>query len=228
MGVSDTSLAYAAVLRALSVLLCVTALALASCGGDDDDSSGSADKSDTGSAAAQSDQTQGSCRDVEQPPPRDGGGQKKPKQPLDNSKKYDVTLETTCGSFTIRLDQKTSPNAAASFVALAKAGFFDDTIFHRIVPGFVIQGGDPTASGTGGPGYSTRDPVPENAAWRPRFASTSTFASSTLPARAVAARSSAGVSCLQGPHQSAQKSTTTGSSRERSSTRCWKSASPTS
>ena len=62
--------------------------------------------------------------------------------------------------FTIRLDQKTSPKAAASFAALARNGFFDDTIFHRIVPGFVIQGGDPTASGTGGPGYSTRDRVP--------------------------------------------------------------------
>ena len=71
-------------------------------------------------------------------------------------------------------------------------------------------------------------PWMRNAAWRLRFWSTSTFASSTFPARAVAARSSTGVSCLHGPHQSAQKSTTTGSSRERSSTRCSKSASPTS
>ena len=53
-------------------------------------------------------------------------------------------MKTNCGSFTIRLDQKQSPNAAASFVALVQRGFFDDTIFHRIVPGFVIQGGDPT------------------------------------------------------------------------------------
>jgi peptidyl-prolyl cis-trans isomerase B (cyclophilin B) len=149
------------------VLLCVLAVGLAACGGDDDDSSDSADKPKTTTAAEQTEQTQGECRDVDQPTPRDGGGQKKPKKPLDSSKKYDVTLETTCGSFTIRLDQKTSPNAAASFASLARNGFFDDTIFHRIVPGFVIQGGDPTVTGGGGPGYSTRDKVPANAQYGP-------------------------------------------------------------
>ena len=55
-----------------------------------------------------------------------------------------LVVETNCGNFTITLDQKPSPKTAASFVALASDGFFDDTIFHRIVPGFVIQGGDPT------------------------------------------------------------------------------------
>ena len=49
---------------------------------------------------------------------------------------------------------------SASFASLARTGFFDRTVFHRIVPGFVIQGGDPTASGTGGPGYSTVDTPP--------------------------------------------------------------------
>ena len=78
-------------------------------------------------------------------------------------KTYDVTMKTNCGSFTIRLDQAQSPNAAASFVSLVQHGFFDDTVFHRIVPGFVIQGGDPTATGTGGPGYSTVDTPPASA-----------------------------------------------------------------
>jgi peptidyl-prolyl cis-trans isomerase B (cyclophilin B) len=145
------------------VLLCALALVLAACGDDDDDSS--AQQKD--SSAPTNEEQQGPCKDVEQPAPRDGGGEKKPQKPLDASKVYDVELQTSCGSFTIRLDQKTSPNAAASFAALARAGFFDDTIFHRIVPGFVIQGGDPTASGTGGPGYSTRDRVPRNAAYNP-------------------------------------------------------------
>jgi peptidyl-prolyl cis-trans isomerase B (cyclophilin B) len=145
------------------VLLCALALVLAACGDDDDDSS--AQQNDSSAPAAE--EQQGPCKDVEQPAPRDGGGEKKPQKPLDASKVYDVELQTSCGSFTIRLDQKTSPNAAASFAALARAGFFDDTIFHRIVPGFVIQGGDPTASGTGGPGYSTRDRVPRNAAYNP-------------------------------------------------------------
>ena len=78
-----------------------------------------------------------------------------------------MVLRTSCGSFTIRLDQRTSPQATASFASLARNGFFDDTIFHRIVPGFVIQGGDTTASGTGGQGYSTRDRVPKSASYRP-------------------------------------------------------------
>jgi peptidyl-prolyl cis-trans isomerase B (cyclophilin B) len=165
MGLRGTSLAYAAVLRPLSAILCALVLVLAACGDDDDDSS--AQKQDSSSAPAAEEQQQGKCKDVEQPAPRDGGGQKKPGKPLGASKTYDVQLQTSCGSFTIRLDQKTSPNASASFASLARDGFFDDTIFHRIVQGFVIQGGDPTASGTGGPGYSTRDRVPSDAAYDP-------------------------------------------------------------
>ena len=72
-------------------------------------------------------------------------------------------IDTNKGDFTITLDPKTSPNTTASFVALANKGFFDGTVFHRIVPGFVIQGGDPTGSGTGGPGHSTVDPPPADA-----------------------------------------------------------------
>ena len=68
---------------------------------------------------------------------------------------------TNCGSFTVRLAVKTSPHTSASFVSLVQRGFFDKTVFHRIVPGFVIQGGDPTATGTGGPGYETVDKPPK-------------------------------------------------------------------
>jgi peptidyl-prolyl cis-trans isomerase B (cyclophilin B) len=153
-------------LRPLSLLLCVVALALAACGGDDDDQP-AAKKEAAASSAPAEEQRPGECRDVEQPQPRDDGGRQKPKRGLDDSKTYEVELQTSCGSFTIKLDQKTSPHAAASFAVLARSGFFDDTIFHRIVPGFVIQGGDPTASGTGGPGYSTRDRVPRSAAYDP-------------------------------------------------------------
>jgi peptidyl-prolyl cis-trans isomerase B (cyclophilin B) len=145
---------------------CVIALSLVACGDDDDGDSGSAERTEQ-QAAAPAAEEQNGCKDVEQPTPRDGGGQKKPAASLDSGKTYEVVLETSCGAFTIRLDQKTSPKAAASFAALARSGFFDDTIFHRIVPGFVIQGGDPTASGAGGPGYSTRDSVPRDAAYVP-------------------------------------------------------------
>jgi peptidyl-prolyl cis-trans isomerase B (cyclophilin B) len=151
-------------LRRLSALLCAVALVAAGCG--DDDDTGSAQKKEPAATPpAAEEQQQGECKDVDQPAPREDGGQARPKRHLDASKTYDVELQTSCGSFTIRLDQKTSPNAAASFASLARNGFFEDTIFHRIVPGFVIQGGDPTASGTGGPGYSTRDRVPQSASY---------------------------------------------------------------
>jgi cyclophilin family peptidyl-prolyl cis-trans isomerase len=87
----------------------------------------------------------------------------KPTAKLDASKTYDVTISTNCGDFTIRLDPAQSPNAAASFVALSKRGFFDHTVFHRIVPGFIIQGGDPTGTGTSSPGYTTLDKPPADA-----------------------------------------------------------------
>ena len=72
-------------------------------------------------------------------------------------------MQTNCGSFTIDLAVKTAPATTASFVSLVRKGFYDNTIFHRIVPGFIIQGGDPTASGLGGPGYSTVDKPPPTA-----------------------------------------------------------------
>ena len=84
---------------------------------------------------------------------------------LDATRTYDVTVATNCGSFTITLNQKLAPNATDSLVSLAQRGFFNDTFFHRIVPGFVIQGGDPTGQGTGGPGYETHDRVPKTAAY---------------------------------------------------------------
>jgi peptidyl-prolyl cis-trans isomerase B (cyclophilin B) len=151
--------------RVLIAAVLVLVLGLGGCGGGDDDGSGAGEKAAAAEQREPAEQT-GPCKEVEQPAPRDGGGQKKPK-PLDADTTYEVVLQTSCGEFTIRLDQKTSPEAAASFAALARNGFFDDTIFHRIVPEFVIQGGDPTVTGSGGPGYSTRDRVPADAAYEP-------------------------------------------------------------
>jgi cyclophilin family peptidyl-prolyl cis-trans isomerase len=82
---------------------------------------------------------------------------------LDPAKTYVVTLKTNLGSFSFALDVKDSPSTTASFAALVRRGYFDETVFHRIVPGFVIQGGDPTGTGTGGPGYTTVDVPPANA-----------------------------------------------------------------
>jgi len=84
-------------------------------------------------------------------------------QALDPSKTYTVTLKTNQGTFAFDLDVKSSPKTTASFAALVRKGFFDGLTFHRIVPGFVIQGGDPNGDGTGGPGYTTVDPPPAGA-----------------------------------------------------------------
>jgi len=81
---------------------------------------------------------------------------------LDKSKQYTVNVLTNFGAFDIRLDVADSPCTTSSFAALAQKGFFNGTRFHRIVPGFVIQGGDPTGTGRGGPGYSVVDVPPRN------------------------------------------------------------------
>jgi cyclophilin family peptidyl-prolyl cis-trans isomerase len=79
---------------------------------------------------------------------------------LDPDTPYIVSAETNLGTFTMSLDVDESPCATGSFAALVRKGFFNGTTFHRIVPGFVIQGGDPTGTGTGGPGYTVRDQIP--------------------------------------------------------------------
>ena len=98
-------------------------------------------------------------------PPLAARTEPKPTTKLDPGKTYVVTFVTNCGSFAFRLDQAESPNASASFVSLVQHGYFTKTIFHRIVPGFVIQGGDPTGTGTGGPGYTTVDRPPATAVY---------------------------------------------------------------
>jgi cyclophilin family peptidyl-prolyl cis-trans isomerase len=99
------------------------------------------------------------------PAPRDDGGAIAPKEPLDPAQTATLAFVTNCGSFTVTLDVKGAPQTSASLVALARGDFYDDTIFHRIVPGFVIQGGDPTQTGGGGPGYKTVDAPPQDAAY---------------------------------------------------------------
>ncbi len=102
------------------------------------------------------------CTAVVAPKPREPGPRQAPSAELDPDVKYTAVVRTNCGEFTITLAPERSPNATASFAALAEDGYYDDTVFHRIVPEFVIQGGDPTASGTGGPGYTTVDTPPKN------------------------------------------------------------------
>jgi len=141
-------------MRFLPLLGLLAALALAGCGG-----------GGSSSSVAQTTTDQNGCV-VMTAPAAGARPEKAPTALLDAQKTYDVVIRTNCGSFTIRLDPAQSPHAVASFVALAKAGFFDKTVFHRIAPGFVIQGGDPTATGTGGPGYTTVDTPPSTATYK--------------------------------------------------------------
>ncbi len=76
-------------------------------------------------------------------------------------------IKTNCGSFTIKLDARNSPRVVNSFAYLARSGFYRGLSFYRVVPGFVVQGGDPRNNGTGGPGYRVVEPPPSKVQYRP-------------------------------------------------------------
>jgi len=163
------------------VLLPALVLTIAACGGSDDEvesfsttgaptteaaSTGTA-TTETQAASTSASTAPGSqdCESPEAPSAKPDGGADAPTDELDAATTYRLRFETSCGSFTVTLDLEQGPNAAASLVALAKSGFFDQVVFHRVVPGFVIQGGDPTGTGTGGPGYKTLDVPREGSAY---------------------------------------------------------------
>ena len=79
---------------------------------------------------------------------------------IDPAKRYTATMVTSKGTMTISLDPQAAPRTVNSFVFLARYHYFDGIVFHRVIPGFVLQGGDPTGTGTGGPGYKFADELP--------------------------------------------------------------------
>jgi cyclophilin family peptidyl-prolyl cis-trans isomerase len=85
---------------------------------------------------------------------------------IDLSKVYLAEVETNKGAFTIELDPGIAPQTVNNFVYLARYHFFDDTDCHRIIPGFVVQCGDPTVTGSGGPGYEFADELPDAGAYQ--------------------------------------------------------------
>lgn len=80
-----------------------------------------------------------------------------PEMAIDPTKEYFATLNTSRGPIKIKLFAKEAPITVNNFVFLAKNGFYDGTTFHRVIKGFMAQGGDPTGTGTGGPGYKIKD-----------------------------------------------------------------------
>ena len=139
----------------LALVFLVCAALLASCGGDNGSDNSEAAATPTAAAPA-------GCKSAAAPKPKGEGKLAKPKATLDKSKTYVATVSTNCGDFEITLDAKKAPKTGGSFEYLADKGFYDGTTFHRIVAGFVIQGGDPKGDGTGGPGYSVVEAPPKN------------------------------------------------------------------
>jgi cyclophilin family peptidyl-prolyl cis-trans isomerase len=105
-------------------------------------------------------------------PPADGSVartttfEKAPKMCLVADKAYTAEMVTTKGTMVIALDSKNAPKTVNNFVVLARFKYFDGIAFHRIIPGFVIQGGDPMQTGTGGPGYKFEDELPKAGSYK--------------------------------------------------------------
>jgi cyclophilin family peptidyl-prolyl cis-trans isomerase len=84
-----------------------------------------------------------------------------PPMVIDPAKRYTATMVTSRGTLTIALDPLAAPKTVNNFVFLARWHYYDGIVFHRIIPGFVIQGGDPEGTGRGGPGYRFEDELPK-------------------------------------------------------------------
>ena len=99
-------------------------------------------------------------------PPADGSAEKRqrfdgpPPMCIDPNKRYTALMSTSKGDMTIALDPVAAPNTVNNFVVLARYHYYDGIVFHRVIPGFVLQGGDPQGDGRGGPGYRFADELP--------------------------------------------------------------------
>jgi len=101
------------------------------------------------------------------PPEPDGSSEKRrhfdaePPMVIDADKRYTATMVTSKGTIVIALDPIAAPKTVNNFVFLARYHYYDGVVFHRIIPGFVVQGGDPEGTGRGGPGYKFADELPK-------------------------------------------------------------------
>ena len=145
--------------RSLAVVSACLALLLTACGGSDKPkATATPNPESTASAGAQLDGNR--CRPAENPGKQARDKLDKPSEKLDAKRTYVATVKTNCGTFEITLDAKRAPKTGGSFKYLADQGFYDGLLIHRIVPGFVFQGGDPEGTGRAGPAtrWSKRRP----------------------------------------------------------------------
>ena len=138
------------------VLALATTLALAGCGGGDD-------SEPTTTVGTQ----ETDCEEVAPAAPK-RVNLRPTKTRIESGRDIAATVDTNCGSFLINLDTRTSPKTVSSFVHLVEEGVYDGTAFHRVVPSFLVQGGDPTAEGDGDPGYTIIERPPPNTAYTQR------------------------------------------------------------
>ncbi len=142
----------------LLVATLLAALALAACGGSDGEDAASSPTSTPPPSPAET----AGCEKVDAPAPKKDADVAKPNEELAAGTTYVATVATSCGDFEITLDAKRAPKTGGSFKHMADKGFFDGLTFHRVVAGFVIQGGDPRGDGQGGPGYSVVEAPPRS------------------------------------------------------------------
>jgi cyclophilin family peptidyl-prolyl cis-trans isomerase len=148
-GSQDRTKWIALAVFALVAVGVVAAILIGRSGGDDD----------SGTTASAS-----GCTEAEAPKPKKVS-YGAPPQSVTADEKLTAVVETSCGTFEIALDAQRAPKTVNSFVFLSEEGFYDGLAFHRIAPGFVIQGGDPLGNGAGGPGYSVDEKPPANLAY---------------------------------------------------------------
>ncbi len=125
-----------------------------------DDSDSSSSKK-TSEEQTQETETQGDEQTTESSDAKVGEGSA-PKMEIDKNKTYTATMKTSLGDIELKLFAKDAPKTVNNFVYLAEKGFYDKTIFHRIIKDFMIQGGDPEGTGMGGPGYQFEDEINEH------------------------------------------------------------------
>ncbi|WP_252976225.1 peptidylprolyl isomerase [Janibacter melonis] len=139
-------------MRAPLALLAVPApaLALASCGSDEPETPTGVSQSGAAVECPPAEGVETPVQTFEQAPP----------MCIDEAKTYTAVMTTDVGDVTFALDAKKAPKTVNNFVVLSRYGYYDGVPFHRVIPGFMIQGGDPTGQGNGGPGYEFEDELP--------------------------------------------------------------------
>jgi peptidyl-prolyl cis-trans isomerase B (cyclophilin B) len=151
--------------RLLLCPLACLALVLAACGDNESSTGGGGSEAATQTrtqAQTQAGPGSSGCERAEEPKAKDVEDIRRRPAKLERGKTYTAVLDTTCGRIDIRLASRQAPKTVASFIGLVRQDFYDGLPFHRIVPGFVAQGGDPEGTGEGGPGYEVVEAPPSD------------------------------------------------------------------